>query len=140
MAAHEISASKWTLFNMDKPAASKKYLKIHVVQYIKSISNLLKYYPSILLSSEQSGAVDMASKYRLASILSIYIYHLARTEDADTIMDGLQFGSASIYAHELHREPKLMYACTSHGGKTGLCIMGWLLFGRVKTNCSIDSF
>ena len=110
MAAHEISTNKWTLFNMDKPAASKKYLKIHVVQYIKSISNLLKYYPSILLSKEQRGAVDMAS------IPSIYIYHLTRTQDAHTIMDGLQFGSASIYAHELHREPKLMYVCTGHGG------------------------
>ena len=83
----------------------------------------------------------MANKYRLASSPSIYIYHLTRTVDADIIrMDGLQYGSAGIYAHELHREPKLMYVCTSHGGKTSLCIMGWLLFGRVKTNCSIDSF
>ena len=40
---------------------------------------------SILLSKEQSGTVDMTNKYKFASILTIYINHSARTEEADTI-------------------------------------------------------
>ena len=34
---------------------------------------------SVLLSKEQSGTVDMANKYKVASILTIYINHLTRT-------------------------------------------------------------
>ena len=41
---------------------------------------------SVLLSKLQSGTVDiMANKYKLASILTIYINHSTRTEEADTI-------------------------------------------------------
>ena len=40
---------------------------------------------SVLLSKEQSGTVDMANKYKLASILTIYINHSTRIEEADTI-------------------------------------------------------
>ena len=40
---------------------------------------------SVLLSKEQSGTVDMATKDKLASILTIYINHSTRTEEADTI-------------------------------------------------------
>ena len=40
---------------------------------------------SVLLSKEQSGTVDIANKYKLASILTIYINHSTRTEEADTI-------------------------------------------------------
>ena len=40
---------------------------------------------SVLLSKEQSGTVDMANKYKLASILAIYINYSTRTEKADTI-------------------------------------------------------
>ena len=40
---------------------------------------------SVSLSKKQSGTVDMANKYKLASILTIYINHSTRTEEADTI-------------------------------------------------------
>ena len=40
---------------------------------------------SVLLSKEQSGTVDMANKYKLASILTIYINHSTRTKEAHTI-------------------------------------------------------
>ena len=40
---------------------------------------------SVLLSKEQNNTVDMANKYKLASILTIYINHSTRTEEADTI-------------------------------------------------------
>ena len=40
---------------------------------------------SVLLSKEQSGTVDMANKYKWASILSIYINHSTRTEESDII-------------------------------------------------------
>ena len=40
---------------------------------------------SVLLSKEQSATVHMANKYKLASILTIYINHLTRTEETDTI-------------------------------------------------------
>ena len=89
--------------------------KYFIVQYIKSISHLLKNYPptlrypakilsenvllsnnsiwdmscflraSFLLYKEKSGTVNMANKYKLASILTIYINHSTRTEEADTI-------------------------------------------------------
>ena len=40
---------------------------------------------SVLLSKEQSGTVYMANKYKLASVLTIYIHHSMRGEKADTI-------------------------------------------------------
>ena len=40
---------------------------------------------SVLLSKKQSGTVHMANKYKMASMLTIYINHLTRTEEADTI-------------------------------------------------------
>ena len=40
---------------------------------------------SVLLSKEQSGTVDMAIKYSLASIFTIYINHPKGTAEADTI-------------------------------------------------------
>ena len=40
---------------------------------------------SVLLSKEQSGTVDMANKYYLASIFTIYIIHSKGTAEADTI-------------------------------------------------------
>ena len=46
---------------------------------------------SVLLSKEQSGTVDMANKYKLASILTIYMNHAMRTEEANTIR--------AVYSH-----------------------------------------
>ena len=40
---------------------------------------------SVLLSNEQSGRVDMANKYLLASSFTIYINHSKGTAEADTI-------------------------------------------------------
>ena len=40
---------------------------------------------SVLLSQEQNGTVDIANKYKFSSILTIYINHPTRTEEADTI-------------------------------------------------------
>ena len=40
---------------------------------------------SVLHAKEQSDTVDMANKYKLANILTIYIIHSTRTEEADTI-------------------------------------------------------
>ena len=93
---------------MDKPAAPKNRLNIHccrihqilstkstissktlaemVLLPNNSISDMSCFLrASVLLSKEQSGTVDMASKYILASILTIYINHSTRTEWTDTI-------------------------------------------------------
>ena len=100
---------------MDEPAASKNRLKIvycplHQIEIppakilssnstisskvlservllsnnsIRDMSCFLR--ASVLLSKEQSGTVHMANKYKLASIITIYINHSTRTEEADTI-------------------------------------------------------
>ena len=100
---------------MDKPAAVKNRLNIHCCRIhqidippaqilpfkstissktlaemvllsnnsIRDMSCFLR--ASVLLSKEQSGTVDMANKYKLASILTIYINHSTRIEEADTI-------------------------------------------------------
>ena len=65
---------------------------------------------SALLSKEQSGTVHMANKYKLASILAIYINHSTRTEEADTIRMVYSMVAPEYNDHELQREPKLNYA------------------------------
>ena len=40
---------------------------------------------SVLLSKEQSGTVDMANKYSLASIFTMYVNHSKGTAKPDTI-------------------------------------------------------
>ena len=76
---------------------------------------------SVLLSKEQSGTVHMANKYKLASILTIYINQSTRTEKADTIRMVYSM-VAPEYDNELQREPMLYYTSTSLGGKARFCI------------------
>ena len=51
---------------------------------------------SVLLSKEQSGTVDIANKYKLASILTIYINHSTRKDEANARVMVEKQGSVSL--------------------------------------------
>ena len=112
---HENWHFSWFYFNMDKPAAPKNRLNIHCcrmnqidippAQILSSKSTISSkalaemvllsknsiwdmfwfLRASVLLSKEQSGTVDMAKKYKFASILTIYILIIQRTEEVEAI-------------------------------------------------------
>ena len=69
---------------------------------------------SVLLSKAQSGTFDMANKYKLSTILTIYINHSTRTEEADTIrmvysMVALEYMSTSYKeSQNLILHPRVM--------------------------------
>ena len=61
---------------------SSKALAEMVLLSNNSISDMSCFLrASVLLSKEQSGTVDMANKYKLASILTIYINHSTANAD-----------------------------------------------------------
>ena len=105
---------------------SSKVLSERVLLSINSIRDMSCFLraASVLLAKEQSGTAHMANRYTLTSILTIYINHSTRTEEADTIrMVYSMVAPEYTYDHELP-EPNSNYASTSLGGKARFCIMG----------------